>query len=154
MERKKYSPNQWRLPKPKKKRVPKTKLCTWTCRCGIKYSVRANDSYLHLLPNRIKCWSALHCRYYLVRDDEKPAGPVVQAMDLYKVLCGLGKESERKCGPAELRKLCGKKVVAMALETTSDKNRSIINSFTLEGGITVHLAPSTKGVTVYKVIRE
>lgn len=130
------------------------KLYTWVCRCRIKYSVLASDPDLHLLPSRIKCWSPLGCRYYLARNDVAQPGPVTRALDLYKAMSGLGSSQERKCGPEELKKLVGKKVTAFAIEPASDKDRSFISSFTLEGGITVHLAPSTRGVTVYKVIRE
>jgi hypothetical protein len=135
-------------------RKSKTYTCTWKCRCGLRFSVLGNDPDLHLLPKRFKCLSPKTCRYYMVRNDKLKQGPTVRGLDLYKTHCGLGRPSERKCGKVELKKLVGKKLIGMSLETTSDKDRSIINSFTLEGGITVHLAPSVRGVTVFKVIRE
>lgn len=144
MKNKKYVAAQWRLPKV---------LCTWACRCGAKYSIRANDPDLHLLPARIKCWSVRRCRYYLVRNDKLKPGAVVRALDVHRVMVGLGSEQERKCGPAELRKLLGRKLVGISIDGTVGDDRSIISGFSLEGGITVCLAPSTKGVTVYKVIR-
>lgn len=135
--------------------IKKTATCTWVCRCRIKLSVLANDPDLHLLPNRIKCWSRSHCRYYLARNDKALAGSIVRAMDIYKTMVSLGSESERLCSPADIKKhLLGKKVTGVALEMASDKNRSFITTLTVEGGTTIYLAPSTKGVTIYKVTHE
>lgn len=132
--------------------MPKPQLFTWACRCGIRYSVKAKDQDLSLLPHRFRCGMS-KCRYYMVFGNHVP-GPVVRALDLYHSYCGLGMAAQKRCSPAELRKLLGKKIVRMDLEESADKDRSLIRSFTLEEGITVHLAPSTKGVTVYKVVRE
>lgn len=132
----------------------KVKYCTWTCRCGIAYSVDSKDPDLHLLSDRFKCWETHPpCRYYFNRDDSKKPGSVVRAVEIYKVLMNLGATEERKCAPADLKKLEGKRIERLLVEQAPDSDRSLITGFVLEGGITVHLAPSTKGVTVFKVTR-
>lgn len=125
---------------------------TWACSCGIKYSVQNGDPDLHLLPARIKCWSPLKCRYYLVLKKGASPGPVVRALDIYKVMANLGFDAEKKCSPDDIKKhLLGKKITGVALERAPDANRSLITTLTVEGGTTIFLAPSVKGVTIYKV---
>jgi len=141
-----------------KKKV-EIKYRSWICKCGVRYSVYDNDVDANLIPDRFKCWSksadGKECRFYLKRNDKGTrAYNVIRAYELFQVINSMGSDVERRCAPAELKKLLGKKVIRMELEAMSDVNRSIINSFTLEGGVTVHLAPSTKGVTVYKVVRD
>lgn len=124
---------------------------TWACRCGNTFSVLEVDPNKHLLEDRIKC-PTIRCRFYLTRNDGLSPGTVVQALVLYQSFCGLGDEDQRHCSPADVRKMVlGKKVVAVSIEPASDKRRSLISSLTLEDGKTLHLAPSTKGVTIYKV---
>jgi hypothetical protein len=123
----------------------------WGCRCGARFTVLETDPNKHLVPDRFKCW-AKGCRYYVNRDDSLDRGLVAQAIMLYQVLSGLGSEDEKKCGPADVRKMMlGKKVVAVSVEPAPDKHRSFITNLTLEDGKTLHLAPSTRGVTIYKV---
>jgi hypothetical protein len=131
--------------------VKKKRFRVWACRCGAKYTVSEQDPNKHLVPDRFKCW-VKGCRFYQNRNDDLVASAVTQAAFLYQVLSGIGTEDERKCGPADVRKMVlGKKVVAVSVEPASDKHRSLITSLTLEDGKTIHLAPSTRGVTIYKV---
>lgn len=128
--------------------------CTWACRCGTKYSVMSTDLDLHLVPDRFKCWGPLKCRYYFKRDDRLIPGPIVRAVTLFQMLNDMGSDEERQCSPADLKKvMVGRKVTAISVEPAT-RLRSLITNITFEGGATVHLATSTKGVTVYKVTHE
>lgn len=127
------------------------KYVTWVCRCGARCSVRLEDWDLKILADRIKCWAG-SCRFYMKKDNRVKPGQVMAASDVYRCISGRGSEEQRQCGPSDLHKLMlGKKVVAISVEAAPEKTRSLISSITFEGGHTVHLAPSTKGVTAYKV---
>lgn len=133
----------------------KTPVRTWVCRmCGLKFSVLLSDPHAQLLPKRIKCYACkpASSRSLLI-ETEHAVGDVLSAMDIFKTHMGFGTESERKCSPERLmRLLVGKKVVAIELSKAADKNRSLVSTMTFEDNITIYLAPSIRGVTIYKVV--
>ena len=128
-------------------------VATWACRCGESVSTYAKDPNISLIPDRFKCWVS-GCRFYLTRSDKLPPGGSMHAAHIYQRLSGLGTQTESQCGTAALRKLLyGQKIVEVAMESVS-KTRSLVTSMRLENGKTIHFAPSTKGVTIYKVTDE
>lgn len=111
-----------------------------------------HDPGLHALPQRAKCWQP-KCRWYIKAEgtSEKP-GAIVASEVLFRAMTGMGYGDETKCGPGAVSKaMVGAKIAAVSVAPSPDKDRAFISSITLENGRTVHLAPSTKGVTVYKV---
>lgn len=135
------------------KKKPVMVFRTWACRCGAKYSIQENDPGKGALPDRFKCWAG-RCRFYMVRDDKLKPGQIVTAVGLFQAST-IGSEAQRECSPSDIRKLVlGKKVVAIAVEPSPAMGRSLVSSFTLEDGNTIHLTTSTKGVTIYKVTHE
>lgn len=130
---------------------------TWACtRCDRAFSVKKSDPDIALIPDVFKCWgvtmSGKTCRGKL---EAGPASASLQmrGLDLYKAIMGMGLNEERDASMATLNKLVGKKVVAFGLKAAPVPERSMIDSLTLEGGVVLHLATSTKGVTVYKVTK-
>lgn len=133
-----------------------TEVVSWRCpACGDTYSVSKKDSDLKLLKDKMPCIGR-GCGGSL-QQSRRPYlhALVVKARTLYQACEGLGTPAERKCSPAVVKKLLvGSKIVDVAVTPSSDKNRAFLTTITLEGGKTVHLAPSTKGVTVFKVTND
>lgn len=122
-------------------------------KCKVTYSVSSKDSDLHLLRGEVCCPNH-PCKGKIVeiaKTNAKVRAVKVRAVELYQAH-QMGFASERKCGPKELAKiLTGAKVLSVDIDKSQDPNKSIIRSLTLEGGKTIHLAPSTLGVVVLKV---
>lgn len=121
--------------------------------CKVTYSVSSKDPDIHLLQKDVRCPNH-PCNGIVVeiaKTNARVKAVKVKAVELYQAH-QMGFSSERKCGPAELTKmLTGTKVISVDVDKTSDPDKSILRSITLEGGRTLHLAPSTIGVVVLKV---
>lgn len=137
------------------KRARNKVLNGWSCRCGNKVAVWEIDQDQGLLPGRMKCWK-LGCRYYLIKVKKVGNGfTVLPALEIYRRSMGLGEEEERKASPTSLRKLLlGRKVVAAALEVSTDPNRSFITTLTMDSGAVLHFAASVRGATIFKVTQD
>jgi hypothetical protein len=129
------------------------KCMSWSCtRCPNTYIISSKDQYLYLMKKTMPC-----IRYGCtgeLKQGRKTKGSSVHALALYQAALGVGLDDERKCPPSKIKKLLiGKKITHISLSSSPDKDRSILESITLEGDMTIHLAPSTKGVTVFKVTK-
>ncbi len=130
----------------------------FTCRkCSRAYAVPALDANLRLLKSRMRCPNWMTCKGSIYRGAEtnvKPSFHVVMlsAIELYQASMGTGLPEERKCGPKDLKKIMvGSKITEVQLGDAPAANRSLIHSITLDNGKVLHLAPSTKGASVFKI---
>ncbi len=137
--------------------------------CKASYAVSANDKKLDLLTVGMSCpgknglkkksraaaIAAWGCPGQL-RGARKwdPEMIILKAQELFQATSGMGLPDEKNCIPKNLRKLLiGKKIEDLMMGPGPGK-RAMVQSITVEGGVTIHLATSTKGVTIYKVTKE
>ncbi len=133
----------------------------YTCRkCFAAYSVPAIDPNLHLLKGKLRCPNSAVCKSTLRAAASTNIKPIfttsqLTAVELYQATMGTGMPAERKCSPKDLRKIMtGATITGVEIDLGSPKDRSFLHSITLDNGKTLHLAPSTKGVAVFKVTQK
>lgn len=127
-------------------------------KCQSSYLVPVPDADRHLLKKTMRCPNYRTCAGQIRERQFKPSMAAVSnakwvtATELFQGTAGIGLPGERKCSPTEVRKLLvGSRVTSVHLEKSSDPQKSILMSLTLDSGKTIHVATSTKGAIVYKV---
>ena len=131
----------------------------FTCRrCKLAFVVPVDDASGNLLKKRMRCPNWVTCKgtiYENATTNVAPTGlttSLLSAVQLYQATMGSGLPEERNCGPKDVKKLMtGAKITAVQLGDAPTANRSLIHSITLDNGKVLHLAPSTKGATVFKI---
>jgi hypothetical protein len=134
----------------------------FTCRkCKLFIMVPADDTSGHLLKKRMRCPNWVTCKSSIYENATTNIAPVggqthlLSAIQLYQSTMGTGLPEERNCGPKDIKKLMtGAKITAVQLGDAPTANRSLIHSITLDNGKVLHLAPSTKGATIFKVTED
>ncbi len=130
----------------------------FTCRrCRLAFMVPADDDKNHLLKKRVRCPNWVTCKGRIYENAETNIAPqmpttFLSATELWQATMGSGLPEERNCGPRDVKKLMvGATILGIQLGDSPVPTRSLIHSITLDNGKTLHLAPSTKGATVFKI---
>lgn len=127
-------------------------------KCKHSFFVNTGDQERHLLKKTMRCPNYVTCEGQVFLKTTWPvSGQIpnarwITALELFQAAAGIGLPEERKCSVADVRKaMIGSRIQAVHLEKAPDPKKSILMSFTLDNGKTIHVSSSTKGAIVYKV---
>lgn len=125
------------------------------CRkCLKSYAVNGLDKDLTLLDRKLPC-TTTGCKGFLRKVgalDKVP--PTITALALFSALGGAGLPQERAAAALKTirTKFVGAKIKGISGD--SHAGRTIVRSISFDNGLTMHLATSTKGATIFKVTED
>lgn len=120
--------------------------------CGSAWELTRAQDYFTLLKPAMSCPNTPFCTGTAKKVARLPARTKLKklkTLHFFQATEGLGLPGERKCDPDSLRKiLIGCVITDVSLELNGE--RSLITTLTTDQGV-IFLAPSSKGVTIYRM---
>ncbi len=127
----------------------------YRCRkCSAAYAVSSADKDLHLLYRKLPC-TTTGCKWFLTKTsviEKKPK--VITAVALFSALGGAGLPEEKAAAALKQIKTCFVGAKVKSVSGDSHAGRTILRSISFDNGLTMHLATSTKGATIFKVTED
>ena len=118
--------------------------------CSASFGVSLTDTSLYILSVVMRC-STEGCTGKL-QVGEGAVEKMLTAQQLFAASRGFGTPDEKDCSVARLTgALVGRRIVGLEVEETGRRNRPVIKSFLLEGGLRAHFGSSASGALIYKL---